>query len=378
MPDTGPLPPASILSFYSNSLQISNWNIIKSQIVAPTADPSVGDPEFDGTLPVKDTATFPGFAQWLPPGSAPPIFVAKSVNGYFTPTMGIYLLQGMGSSWILEIDCEVGGVPDILWAGEKVFGNCPAGTYMRVGAFSLSPGPLCMIVEEVDNCPPTLAWWRMEVGTLPQVDTVNGNVMALFQGVIGSFSNIVGHVGNALSIDSTLGGVSSTNGPQSATLSVSNNGITIACWVRITDPTPDIGSLTQFRFNFDFNGAPHNVIIKMQNGVPGVGIWTAVVDSLGGPVGSIVSAAGWNFLAFTYNPVTGASTFNMNQAGAITGTYVLGGGTSAGGDVGLESSGLGGGRRVSDFDEIAIYEGVLTNAQLNMLYNGGAGQTWPF
>lgn len=378
-PTVGPIPPPSPLTFYPPSVYVANWNSIKGQLVAPTADPAGVQTEWDGTLPVQDTASFPGFSFWYVSGTAPPVFVGRASNGYLGPDGGIYLIQGGGSAWLLEIDCTVAGFPDILWVGEKALGVCPTGTYMRLDAFSLSDGPECMIVESTQPCPAVMAWWRMEdVGVIPQVDSVISANLVLSFGVPGDFSLSPGKVGSAIKCKCLPGvsGVGLTT-PLLSLMAFNGSGVTIAFWAQITELIPDVHASSVVEYTFYRDAVQHLIRVHMTGLLTG-GSWIATVDGVG--FASVAAAVGWNFISATYDAASGFISLDINQSGPDSQMAVaLPGGVNSTGamSIGTSEGGFPGSIEF-EVDELAVYHGVLTGAQLGTLYNGGAGHTWPF
>lgn len=370
VPDTGPPPPLSQPAFISDTIQIDNWSIEKLGLVAPTADPAGVQPEWNGIFPVRDLTTVPGWVFYLPTGSAPPIYVALSFNGILGDTGGILLYQGGGAGpWILDFLGFVGGVPTIIWEGEKAVGSCAAGTYMQTAG--IATGPQCFHVG--GECTTPLAWWPMATfnANLYTPDVANGGL--ILANVAGpNITQIAGKVGAFAIRIHNFGFTSFYAYYQGAEIAAFTNGLTIALWVSVTYNVSDVNNAASIILEFYVGGVYHDIVVGVFEG----GSWAANFD--GGGTINKAFAAGWHFLVITYNPSSGTFGFDIDQSGITTSVVaaltpspdpatrlIVGGSTQGAGDI------------YTDYDEIAVYGSVLTQEQLDWIYNSGAGRTYP-
>ena len=105
--------------------------------------------------------------------------------------------------------------------------------------------------------------------------------------------------------------------------------------------------------------------------------WTIYLN--GTPYITKPSATGWHFFAITFDILTGDLGFNIDQSGMTTQFATIP--ASGANTTGRVYMGGNGGSTIGSFlmkvDEFAIYNRVLSSAQLNYLYNSGTGRTWP-
>lgn len=374
VPDTGPLPPVAQPAFISDTLSVVDWNAVKTLIVAPGADPNPPLPnpghqtEWDGTLPVRDLTTVPSWVFYLPTGSVPPIYVSRAINGYLGDNAGISLIQGGGAGpWTLDLNGFVGGVPTTLWHGEKAVGSCGAGTYMRTSG--LSAGPQCLVLQ---GCAQALAWWAMEANPTAVVDVVNG--LVLTASIPGQATLIPGKF--LLALDLHCFGFTNNVSEYDGINIVFASGITIVAWVRTTYNISSVGSNRDDIFYLFWIGAvPHIISASHREGDLN---WSCTFD--GGSLISKPFAAGWHFLAITYDIASGTLGFDIDQSGMTTslpGSFTPDLNPLTRFSIGASTALTGIGDMNVAYDEVALYDAVLTTEQLNWIYNTGTGRTYP-
>lgn len=372
-PDTNCNAPQQAPCVFPASITFTDWNFRKTQIVAPTADPALGQTEWDGTLPVADDVDFPGVVRWYPAGTAFPVVVARSFNNLLGFPGGIRL-DVSGGSWRLVMYGYVLGVPTLIWQGNKTAGVTPEGTYVRVGG--LSAGPDCMHAT-VTTIPAALAWWTMDgPNPLINTDAACGLQLTVPSGVLPDYSIVAGHVVNATQINcgSSVPGSVTDDLLECSNAALKFNGVgtTICGWINVSDTVPDVDNGVIVDYLFDQNGVPYQIRIERHGSGAN---WIASINGLGSI--AIASAAGWHFLVVTFDAVSGNLGFDIDQSGMTTAFAVIPSvGTNVNGDFTLSIHTEVGKVVNVIFDELAIFDGVLTTAQLNCIYNAGVGKTW--
>lgn len=275
--------------------------------------------------------------------------------------------------WTLVLQGFVSGVPTTIWAGIKSVGSCPAGTYMQDGTTpQAATGPGCFTVKGTCTA---LAWWAMESNPLAEPDSVNGYILD------GSFNpiwhtQVAGKVGAFAQRIHCQGFASNFSQFTSDNISLPATGITIACWVNIAYNVSAVGSnLARIAYTFyDPTFSAHTLQAEQVEG----GDWIASLDGIG--LIHKAFAAGWHFLAITYDPVSGTLGFDVDQAGMSTApvgaiTPIVFAATQIHVDASTTLTGVG--NMDADYDELALFDGVLSSYQLDWIYNSGAGKTWP-
>ncbi len=135
---------------------------------------------------------------------------------------------------------------------------------------------------------------------------------------------------------------------------------------------------------FDFNFYDDNVATNQMGEIEmilgganyrGVTRDDSIGEVVNGPAFAPVLGT-WNFVVVRYNPATGLTSTRVNGAAFITGVTVLDMKTGPFGSMSINTSG-GGTNLNMTVDEVGVVKEVLTNAQVDSLYNGGAGVTWP-
>lgn len=371
--DTNCNPPQQAPCVFPTSITFTDWNARKTGLVAPTADPALGQPEWDGTLPVADDVDFPGIVRWYPAGTVFPVVVGLSFNDLLGFPGGIRL-DVSGGSWRLVMYGYVGGVPTLIWQGNKTAGVTPEGTYMRVGG--LSAGPDCMHAT-VTSTSGAIAWWTMDgPNPLINTDSACGLQLTVPSGVLPDYSIVAGHVVNATQINcgSSVPGSVTDDLLECSNAALKFNGVgtTICGWINVSDTVPDVDNGVIVDYLFDQNGVPYEIRIERHGSGAN---WIASINGLGSI--AIASAAGWHFLVVTFDAITGNLGFDIDQSGMTNVFAVIPSvGANVNGDF-IISTHTEVGKVVNViFDELAIFDGVLTNAQLNCIYNGGVGKTW--
>lgn len=376
--DTGDPAPAVLPpdEFLPTAIAIPNWNVEKLGLVAPAADPAGPQPEWDGTLPVRDTTFIPGIGFWFPAGTALPVTVDLSTNGIKGDTGGIVVF--LGPPWTFAITCTVGGVPTLLWQGTQPVGGCPVGTFMRdVVTPGISTGPACFHFTSASCAPNNQAWWTMDTGFNPLDTTDAHNAIHLSRliGLVADFSLVAGQIANGLKLVGSPGS-STDSRASSALLKFNGTGSTIMVWVNVTDTTPDPTNFINLAYQFDQNGINHSMSFD-RTGVNGDN-WNARIDGV--TYITKASAAGWHFLVLTFDAVTGTIGFDIDQSGMTTAATPIpaaGANTTGSMLIGCSGNAAPPGQVDVIWDELAVYDGVMTAAQLNYIYNAGAGKTWP-
>lgn len=372
VPETSPNKSGTLSCVRPSSLSISNWNTDKLLLVAPTADPALGEPEWDGTLPVLYDVFYPFIVSWYPVGTSPPVFVSFAFNGLHGENGGIVLLGAVASNWTLSLLGTVGGIPTTIWQGIKTTGENPIGTYMQDtgGTPGIATGPACFHVTG-PTTPHALAWWPMETNPWAEVDSAFGLILTASV-TNPHITHVAGHVGPFAIRYSCSGTVDFFSTCHNASLVIPSTGITVAFWVNITYNVSDPGNNgTRIFYDFYSGGLFHQIQLTAFEGGP----WELTIDG-GAPISKAV-AAGWQFVVITYNPTSGILGLDVNQGGIATaGFTAYSQDVNANTGITIGNTTITPGDMFSDFDEVAIYNGILTPAQLNCIYNAGAGRTY--
>ena len=220
---------------------------------------------------------------------------------------------------------------------------------------------------------PTLAWWTMDSGTANnELDSLNGTALATAYNPAWA-TTVAGKVNNALQF-SCSAGVSVANVASDAALMSSGTGSTIVFWLNVTDDIPQGTNYVSLNYRFDQNATNYTTMIDRSGVAPNN--WTVYVN--GTPYITATSATGWHFFAITFDILTGTLGLDIDQAGMTTQAAIIPtAGANTTGRVYMGGSGGTVGSFLMQVDEFAVYNQVLTNTQLNYLYNSGTGRTWP-
>lgn len=146
--------------------------------------------------------------------------------------------------------------------------------------------------------------------------------------------------------------------------------VSIAFWARIVTP-PVAFNESGISFVYFDGVSLYSLSLVHANG----GTWGLTIDS-GGTL-TVATSANWDFLVATYDYSTGQIGLSLN--GAAKATQIPSGPI----DLSTYTQGrvvIGTGANdthVVQFDEVALYPSVLSDAEISYLYNSGTGRTYP-
>ena len=216
----------------------------------------------------------------------------------------------------------------------------------------------------------------MEVGgpVPPIADVIQAVPLNFLQGNAGIWTKEPGIIGSSWqlrAIDAGLQHPARVSTPVTPFVDVTDSGISIVWWTYWNTLATSSGS--GIRYNFRIAGVDH--IIQVYQ-------WPANLIALF-DFGNIITEASlpmnaWQFMALRYENATGDIRLDVNQAlhyTANVGALPLG--PYANSVLQLEADVNGVGGLNMRFDEVAFFQELITDDQLDMLYNSGAGRTWP-
>lgn len=221
----------------------------------------------------------------------------------------------------------------------------------------------------------TQAYWAMQgANPLSQDDSVAALPLAKASGVNGHFSNPPGLIGQCEEIHDVGAVTDELETPDDPILKFNGVGFTLIAWINFTLVAPMLGVST-FGLSYDFDQNAINYNASLVN--LGAGNWTATFN--GFPLLSRASAAGWHFLVLTLDIGLARLGFDIDQTGAIFSPIAPPApGPNVSGLIVAYVSLINPAEEViAQYDEVALFDRILTAAQLNYLYNAGAGRTWP-
>lgn len=219
------------------------------------------------------------------------------------------------------------------------------------------------------------AYWAMEgADPLNQLDSTTGPALVKSSGTNAHFSKQPGLIGQCEQIHDVGAVTDELQTADDPALKFSGFGFTIVAWINFQVVAPMFGVSTfGLSYDFDQNGINYNASVLNY----GTGNWTATFN--GFPLLTRPSAAGWHFLVLTLNIAAATLGFDIDQTGAIfSPIFPPAPGPNVSGLVVAYASLINPAEEVIvQFDEVGLFNRVLTAAQLNYLYHGGAGRTWP-
>lgn len=233
---------------------------------------------------------------------------------------------------------------------------------------------------EVTSFPDPLAWWTMDLGTATsETDSVNGINLTPIAG--GGFMTI--------QAGKILNSYQQASSPGQSVVSICSNALlspsgtqgqtTIVAWVNlISNNGAATVQNTGIQLNFTQGGISYTCLAQLHED----GLWKMRFDSGSAPALNMPypGLGVWHFVVFTYDttpqpqvrigvsingvPKTTALVNVLSPAGAITTGQVI---------IGTDANDTW----VARWDEVAIFDGILTDGQIDYLWNSGAGRTYP-
>lgn len=233
---------------------------------------------------------------------------------------------------------------------------------------------------EISSAVPSL-WWTMEVGgpVPPILDVIQSVPLNHFTGNPATYTKQPGIVGQSWQLRATgaLGEPAAiVITPPSSFLRFTDEGITIAWWqYRSGNNLPALGT-PSIVYKFFINAV--NITLDVSQ----FGLRTAVFFK--GPeviTEAALSLNTWHFCAIRIDNAANTLTLDMDQtiqhsvAIAPLGTGVYADATL---ELLTDIAAIGPGFFItSRYDEVAFFQSVLSDSDLDDLWNGGAGRTWP-
>lgn len=235
----------------------------------------------------------------------------------------------------------------------------------------------CYQTYSVDVALVAQAWWTMEnASPVTQPDSVHSLFLTRATGNVADFNKVLGIIGEGEAIQPTGAIASVLSIVNQPDLKFNGVGMTLTLWMNFTDviPTPN-NSFVLVNYVFDQNGLFYTLTLSRSSA--SAYNWRVFLNGV--PLITKASAAGWHFFVLTFNAATGVVGFDIDQAGmSFQFAVVPAAGPNIAGDIQLNVTTLAGANELNViFDEVALFPRILTLAQLNYLYNAGAGVTWP-
>lgn len=223
-------------------------------------------------------------------------------------------------------------------------------------------------------------WWTMEVGgpIPPILDVIQSVPFDHFTGNTALYTKETGIVGQSWKLRATgapADPVAIVRTPNTSFARFTDEGITIVWWQhRNGNNLPALGT-PAIEYNFQVDAATHDLTVYQ------FGLSTKV--NFDGP--AIITEAAlslntWHFSAVRIDNNANTITLDIDQTiHAVAAIAPIGTGVYADAWIELlvDCSGGGGIFLDSRYDEVAFFPSVLSDSDLDALWNGGAGRTWP-
>lgn len=223
-------------------------------------------------------------------------------------------------------------------------------------------------------------WWTMEAGpgTGPKNDVIQSLGLIRTSGNNALWTVEPGIIGNSWQLRSVgIAGQSSSKAATNSSpfLNFTDAGITIAWWQNYsTNNLPNL--TTGVRYGFTIGATPY--IIQVYQWPANTKVFLDFVQILSD---APVSQSVWHFFALRYDHATNTITLDIDQTlqyTAIVAPTAVGAYSAAQLQIETDENNGGGALYVNTaFDEIAFFQEVLSDSDLDDIYNGGAGITWP-
>lgn len=294
---------------------------------------------------------------------------------------GLYFEGGL---WRLLIKCL--GDAGFAWEGTLVSADPtnPSGEYTRVSGAIMAEtvqvrdgtGPPCSL----------LAWYKFESLTGPFPGDSEGLPTSSNRTLVGSIggggaaiNTVAGKVGNAVEFIGAGGDDASqvvNNKPEL----VFHDQITFTGWINVNEAVATANNSVVLSYTWSLlGGGSDQVGFKFYHpGLdPMVTAWN--IYQFAGVDVDIPFAIGWHFFVFTFDRLTGELTIEIDRGGAthLAGAARAASDITAGAFFELMADPDGLGALIAHYDEVAVWDGLLTSAQLDWLYNSGTGRTYP-
>jgi hypothetical protein len=230
-----------------------------------------------------------------------------------------------------------------------------------LGKVGVRYGGLGVALSLLDNL---VAYWKLDETSGPRIDSAGSNNLA----DNGSVGSATGKVGNAADFD----GTNYLSTPNNATFSPTSH-FTVTAWVRPeTTPSGDQGIAGVWQNSI----GGRQWLLYLGNGDP------ALFVSVNGSSNTAVfypitlAASTWYFFAAGYD---GSNIFISVNAGTLSTTSFVGPIWDSSTDLFYISTYDNATKFFTGrIDEIGLWHRALTPEEIAILYNGGAGTTFPF
>jgi len=213
-----------------------------------------------------------------------------------------------------------------------------------------------------------------------ETDSVAALAMTALAGA-GFMSSVAGKVSNALQHAPTFGN-STVSRCANAALASNGSGFTVVGWMNTSDVLGDATTQTAISYQFNQNAVTYIFNIARYGPTGGGTNW--IIEWGVGPAATTItipSGAGWRFYAATMNLITGLIVLTIDQLTTANDTVAApaAGAHTTGSVLCVAGPGLNpGSSNTSLFDEVGLFNSVLSSAQLDFIYNSGSGRTYPF
>lgn len=220
----------------------------------------------------------------------------------------------------------------------------------------------------------TLRYWTMdETGMSPRVDKVTGDALAPYTNHL-DFDSSAGLHGNALHLSelNPTNPVGAAGVLGSFSADTKDGGLSVAVWVNAASAAATFAFINVGLTNGGSNAFDLEVDVGSSSAFlyqDAAGTHQSIPISI--PVGS------WQFLHLFFDKATGKAGYSINNGAESTFGSSLVSGNGDGYSVDVRTAGM------SPFTDVLIDELAVclnhkfTPAQVDYLYNAGAGRTWP-
>lgn len=238
------------------------------------------------------------------------------------------------------------------------------------------------------------AWWKLEEASGNRIDQVGSYVLADTNGNVTSNAGKVGqaslHTSSPVPVQSIL-----ATSAYIAALNLKPAGVSFAGWFRFTSGTIADCALFAPLIQWSASGKTVTLSIQYNLSVFGAGLQLVLGDNFVPPGVAVAtvpytpSLGTWQFVLGTYDPVTGslslllnntisgAAVSALNTGNAIFAAWIGGAGADFSAfSFSLDSDAIS--AATAQFDEMCVFNSVLSASDKAFLWNGGVGKTYPF
>lgn len=232
-----------------------------------------------------------------------------------------------------------------------------------------------------------VVWWTMDLGIpTAEIDSVAGLVLSQGAGSALDFQTVVGVVNNGFGLIDVTPAASALlwNNPVSPIINFNGSGISFAFWLKWNESFVGTDSVAYLAYQFVIGPDTYQLQLVRHN-FTASNDWQLILSrgatTLAATVTYNPAIDTWHFFVIDYDADAETISIEINRTdfdeqpvGAPSP------GASASGRILVAASAgpLGISRQSISVDELAVFDGVLSEESRDYLYNSGAGRTYPF